>query len=239
MPKKSNAKNDKKVAKVATPAPTRSLRPPPPNRGPVWPENVAYLAEYEFDASVPMDQRRALVPAPLPIREHQRSRHGTRPATAQGKMPVSPLVTIRFIDDPNHPAYPYRGLFAAKKLTSGQHIVNYIGIVYSNQQFSSTSDYVLTLNSNVCVDAEFAGNEARFFNDYRGIPERQGLGPNAEFRDFVDEKGVQRMGVFVRKNHTIPKGAEITVSYGKGFWKERGLLSDMAVGEEGAEEGGG
>jgi len=68
----------------------------------------------------------------------------------------------------------------------------------------------------------------RFINDYRGVAEA----PRAEFRDiFVDignGKVEKRIGVFVlsagksgKRAKGIPKGQEILISYGKGFWGAR------------------
>ncbi|KAJ3570157.1 hypothetical protein NPX13_g5824 [Xylaria arbuscula] len=126
------------------------------------------------------------------------------------------------------------GLFAARQLEPGTLILPYYGIVHSSLPPHSLnhdkSDYDLWLNreANVAVDADKAGNEARFVNDYRGVRER----PNAEFKLCWDARsGQQCMAVFVLpsgKNAStkagtlgIAKGAEILVSYGKGFWSKR------------------
>lgn len=79
------------------------------------------------------------------------------------------------------------------------------------------------------------GNEARFVNDYRGVPGRDGKRQNAEFKEVwwagKDGKGEKGMAVFVlpagkravgrAKTVGIAKGEEILVSYGKGFWDQR------------------
>ena len=99
------------------------------------------------------------------------------------------------------------------------------------------SDYDLSLDreSGLAIDAAEMGNEARFINDYRGVPaagvgeergERRRKGPNAEFRVYWDERGggagERGMGVWVvGGGRGIRKGEEILVSYGKGFWGER------------------
>jgi len=74
------------------------------------------------------------------------------------------------------------------------------------------------------------GNEARFINDYHGVNE---AGPNAVFEEyFVKVKGKggkevwqARMGVWVKPGLEagIAKGEEILLSYGRGYWKARGL----------------
>lgn len=94
----------------------------------------------------------------------------------------------------------------------------------------SSSDYDLWLDrdGHISVDAARMGNEARFVNDYRGVP---GVTrPNAEFCEVWDmRRGEKSMAVFVLpmgkkekgKGGGIVKGQEILVSYGKGFWGKR------------------
>ncbi|KAI1341265.1 hypothetical protein F5Y15DRAFT_29094 [Xylariaceae sp. FL0016] len=146
----------------------------------------------------------------------------------------SPLVKIAPIVTPSHPANGQFGLFAARALAPGSLILPYYGVIHSSQLPRSSahekSDYDLWLDRDAClaVDADKAGNEARFVNDYRGVAER----PNAEFRDCWDMRSQTRsMAVFVlpagkstgRKGGAmgIAKGQEILVSYGKGFWGKR------------------
>lgn len=91
----------------------------------------------------------------------------------------------------------------------------------------ATSNYDLSLDRDLAlaIDANHAGNEARFINDYRGVAER----PNAEFREVWDGRSGERgMGVFVlgegkktKGRKGIKKGQEILVSYGRGFWGAR------------------
>lgn len=93
----------------------------------------------------------------------------------------------------------------------------------------SKSDYDLWLDrdADVAVDASRMGNEARFVNDYRGVPGKERA--NAEFRVAWDERRAERvMGVFVmgvgkkgKGKGGIAKGEEVLVSYGRGFWGER------------------
>ena len=72
------------------------------------------------------------------------------------------------------------------------------------------------LHVSIGVDAAQCGNAARFVNDYRGI----GSAPNAEFRQGKGEGGELRMELWSLKGG-IPKGEEILVSYGKGWWGAR------------------
>lgn len=114
-----------------------------------------------------------------------------------------------------------------------------------------TSDYDLSIDRecDLAVDASRCGNEARFVNDYRGVPAQtvapqsvpgKGKGrskseegkavANAEFKEVWDGRpgrGERCMGVWVlpegksKKGRGIRKGEEILVSYGRGFWGAR------------------
>ena len=66
------------------------------------------------------------------------------------------------------------------------------------------------------VDANTAGNAARFVNDYRGI----GSEPNAEFRLGHGAVGELRMEIWSLKKG-VGKGDEVLVSYGKSWWSAR------------------
>ena len=61
------------------------------------------------------------------------------------------------------------------------------------------------------IDAELAGNEARFVNDFR-ITVRQA---NACFDQHVDERGDLKLVVFYKPDAPIRSGEEILISYGK------------------------
>jgi hypothetical protein len=118
-------------------------------------------------------------------------------------------------------------------------IVPYLGEVHPGTTTETggtgheESDYDLWLDhdADVAVDAAKMGNEARFVNDYRGVPDAQRA--NAEFRAIWDERrGEKGMAVFAlpaskwavgKKGGSvgIAKGQEILVSYGKGFWGKR------------------
>lgn len=97
------------------------------------------------------------------------------------------------------------------------------------------SDYDLSIDrdADLAIDASGCGNEARFVNDFRGIPGKEkggGTKANAEFKEIWDGRpgrGERCMGVWVlpagkaKKNQGIRKGEEILVSYGRGFWGAR------------------
>mmetsp|Transcript_78358 Transcript_78358/g.210808 ORF Transcript_78358/g.210808 Transcript_78358/m.210808 type:complete len:163 (-) Transcript_78358:8-496(-) len=106
-----------------------------------------------------------------------------------------------------------------KDIPPRAYILDYKGLVTASPP--ETSDYVLSFDGVLSIDAEFQGNEARHINDFRGVAQR----PNAEFDNYHDQDGVLHMGVFAL-HQRIARGSEILVSYGKGFWQERGLLRD-------------
>ncbi|KAK3381634.1 hypothetical protein B0H63DRAFT_476249 [Podospora didyma] len=178
----------------------------------------------------------------------------------------SASVRITPITNPSHPANGQFGLFAARNLRPGELILPYLGEIHPGSAADAESDYDLWLDrdGDVAVDAARVGNEARFVNDYRGVPDLQSGGggggvkrkrrPNAEFRVVWDPrlrggKGEKGMGVFVllvgkgRKGAAekggIGKGEEVLVSYGKGFWGGRkGGDGDGEGGEDGDGEVG-
>lgn len=108
------------------------------------------------------------------------------------------------------------------------------------------SDYDLWVDrdADVAVDAARMGNEARFVNDYRGVPGAKRA--NAEFRVVWDARMRERcMAVYVlpagkravgkARVVGIAKGEEVLVSYGRGFWqgrnKEEGKECSAMLGE--------
>lgn len=140
-------------------------------------------------------------------------------------------VNIRTILSSDHPAVGQFGLFASKDLMPGTFILFYVGFVHGDQDTYPDSDYDLSLDRDlgVGIDAAKMGNEARFINDYRGV---NSTGPNAEFKEVWLTVGngnyERRMAVFVlpagksgKRSSGVKKGAEVLVSYGKGFWKGR------------------
>ncbi|KAI8628420.1 hypothetical protein F5Y19DRAFT_137806 [Xylariaceae sp. FL1651] len=190
-----------------------------------WPPSIPYLSQPSFSPHLTKTQHESL-----------RIRPPDLTTTIPSNFPRGPcsVVRITLIDDPSHPANGQAGLFAARHLEPGTLILPYYGIIHSSLppycSVHDKSDYDLWLvkEADVAVDAETAGNEARFVNDYRSVRER----PNAEFRECWDVRSSQRcMAVFVLpagkktfgKADTggIAKGDEILVSYGKGFWSKR------------------
>lgn len=133
-----------------------------------------------------------------------------------------PPVAIQVISDPSHPAHGQYGLFATKKIPPRTLILDYVGEVHCDDR--PASDYDLSLyrtsdHISVGVDAQSAGNEARFVNDYRGVKAK----PNALFQERKTESGELRMSVWSGSD-PIKKGDELLVSYGKAWWRARGDL---------------
>ena len=232
---------------------TRDKSQPRPKN---WPLEIPYLA--------------APLYSPQLTKEHLQSLR-TRPAGAEDLTDVprdlkpgpSTLVRITPISDPRHPAHGQCGLFAARDLKPGELIVPYLGEVHVGSASSdprsphAKSDYDLWLDhaADVAVDAARCGNEARFVNDYRGVPGKERA--NAEFRAVWDPRfgggaGERGMAVFVlpagkkavgkAKTVGIAKGDEILISYGKGFWGRRREESEggeaIETGEIYDDEGG-
>jgi hypothetical protein len=188
-----------------------------------WPSTLPYLLQPSYSPHLTKSQLEAL---------KTRTSDLTDEVPAQLQRGPSAVAKISPITTASHPAYPQAGLFAARNLPARSFILPYYGVIHSSLPPHSaaheSSDYDLWLDreSGVAVDAEKAGNEARFVNDYRGVKER----PNAEFREVWDpRRGERCMAVFVlpagkdaRKGDVgIRKGEEILVSYGKGFWGKR------------------
>lgn len=148
---------------------------------------------------------------------------GNRPVEASASA-VRKTVRWQLIGDDNHPAKGEHGLFAARRLEKGEHIVDYLGLVSLRGNESQTSDYSASFGeeNELALDAEKMGNEARMINDFRNTGKRA----NAVFDQYRDAAGDQKLGVFVGA-HPINKGEEILVSYGKGFWANR--VGDMAA----------
>ncbi|KAG0196710.1 hypothetical protein BGX28_009841 [Mortierella sp. GBA30] len=143
-------------------------------------------------------------------------------------LPSSPEYEIRLITSPpDHPALGSYGLFATKTLFPGQHLLDYISLVVPDEFADPNSDHTLYLSNDLNLDASVHGNHGRFVNDFRGI-RTQEQGPNVGWDLYRDiETGQIRMGCKVLKR--IKKGEEILCTYGKAYWKSRGVV---VTGEE-------
>ncbi|KAL1527302.1 hypothetical protein AB1Y20_015974 [Prymnesium parvum] len=171
--------------------------------GGAWPAATAYTNNYAWADDVSEAERLAHQPAGA-------RRRAERPCKR---------VRPRRIDDEAHPAHGQYGLFAARDLPPGKRVLDYVGIVCLGANEDRTSDYVCDFgeHSQFALDANKAGNEARFINDYRNTGRRA----NVEFRLRRDSCGELRQGVFVCDKAGIRAGEELLISYGKSFWKSR------------------
>ncbi|KAG0281322.1 hypothetical protein BGZ95_004959 [Linnemannia exigua] len=139
-----------------------------------------------------------------------------------------PPYEIRLITGPpTHPVLGSYGLFATKLLRPGIHLLDYISLVVPDEYADPDSDHTLYLSNDLNLDASIHGNHGRFVNDFRGI-RTQAQGPNVGWDLYRDtETGQVRMGCKVLK--MIRRGEEIVCTYGKAYWKSRGVV---ATGEE-------
>lgn len=175
---------------------------------PAWPPAVRYLDALDYSRLVDPDgaSARAYRPSGRAPVLHSRAQQKKR-------------VKVRVVTDEGHPARGQRGLYANKKFSPRERIIDYHGVVTRSEDADETSDYCLAFGerNELAVDANEAGNEARFANDFRNTGKAQ----NAKFDAYRDEKGDYKLAVFAGPTKAIAKGEEILISYGKRFWASR------------------
>eukprot|EP00730_Choanoeca_flexa_P002396 TRINITY_DN11033_c0_g2_i4.p1 TRINITY_DN11033_c0_g2~~TRINITY_DN11033_c0_g2_i4.p1 ORF type:complete len:181 (+),score=11.50 TRINITY_DN11033_c0_g2_i4:361-903(+) len=173
-----------------------------------WPSSsrTKYLRKCEFNKSA----LQFIAGKPVPL---------ARIPPGEFKPVVPGHVAIKRITDPAHPAHGQHGLYAAANLKEKDWVVDYKGVVTLDEECSQTSDYSLSLCHGLSIDAEKAGNEGRFVNDYRGVP--GAAKPNVEFRVEMLPNNLPQMRLYVKPKTAIKKGSELLISYGKGFWQAR------------------
>lgn len=154
----------------------------------------------------------------------------TTPQQLQQQRP--PPYEIRLITGPpKHPVLGSYGLFATKNLRPGTHLLDYISLVVPDEHADPDSDHTLYLSNDLNLDASAHGNHGRFVNDFRGI-RTQAQGPNVGWDLYRDvETGQVRMGCKVLK--FIRRGEEIVCTYGKAYWKSRGIPVEGEEWEDG------
>lgn len=212
MPPKASAKGKSAPTLKPHATTTKAKAGPPKN----WPPHLTYLTSPVYSPKLPAEVKLSL-----------------NPQNAKEFHPAHPSLAIKPISTPGHPAQGQSGLFALKKIPANTHLLDYIGHITIPPETSQTSDYSLSLDryQSVSIDAEKMGNEARFVNDFRGVPNVKG--PNAQFVD-VERGREKRIGI--KSLREIGKGEELLVSYGKGFWTERAKEWGAGEGEEEWEE---
>lgn len=202
-----------------------------------WTPEITYLTQPFYSRLLDNITLHHLRPKPI-IKGHNDTSHPSGPC---------PSVKIKKITDMGHPAFAQCGLFANQNLQPGQWVLDYLGYVHPAAETDPDSDYDLSLDrelqGGVGIDARRMGNEARFINDYRGIPERMKRidgtgkrgkpGPNVLFSERVGERTGERRLCIVVGKEKIKKGEELCLSYGKGFWQARGIGFSTIPPEEG------
>lgn len=196
-----------------------------------WASDIIYLTQPFYSRLLDCSTLQQLCPKPL-VRGHLDTAHPSGPCRS---------VRIKKITAQDHPAFGQCGLFANQALQPGQWVLDYLGYVHPASEADQDSDYDLSLDrelqGGVGIDARRMGNEARFVNDYRGVPGRvryahvrsgkqrtATAGPNVVFSErIVQGTGERRLCIVVGKEK-VKKGEELCVSYGKGFWRERGVV---------------
>ncbi len=192
-----------------------SMPPKPDSKSPPrWPPHLTYLPEPRYHSSVSKEVHAIVCPSHT---------ERAQPPLAPQKHPVA----IQFISDPSHPAHGQFGLFATKKIPPRTLVLDYVGEIHCDDR--PDSDYDLSLHRtvdhvSVGVDAQHAGNEARFINDFRSVKSK----PNAFFQERRTERGELRMSVWTG-SEAIKKGEALLVSYGKYWWRARGITGDEGL----------
>ncbi|KAF9190392.1 hypothetical protein BGZ51_008685 [Haplosporangium sp. Z 767] len=143
-----------------------------------------------------------------------------------------PPYEIRLINGPpTHPVLGSYGLFATTTLRPGLHLLDYISLVVPDAYADPESDHTLYLSNDLNLDASVHGNHGRFVNDFRRI-RTQEQGPNVSWDLYRDaETGQIRMGCKVLKR--IRPDEEILCTYGKAYWKSRGIMVKGKEWEDG------
>ncbi|KAG0025600.1 hypothetical protein BGZ81_007029 [Podila clonocystis] len=171
--------------------------------------------EQEYD-EIPLGDA---IPGLLPFNSSSSSSDPPSPPSSS-----TPQYEIRLITSPpNHPVLGSYGLFSCTTLRPGTHLLDYISLVAPDAAADPDSDHTLYLHSDLNLDASLQGNHGRFVNDFRGIRSQE-QGPNVAWDLYRDTKtGQVRMGCKVLKR--IRPGEEILCTYGKAYWKSRGVAA--------------
>ena len=136
--------------------------------------------------------------------------------------PPRPTDTVRidFITRADHPCVGQRGLFAAVPLCRGATLLRYTGVFKrrSARDENQNSDYRYALKNlagcdiDIDIDAEHAGNESRFINDYRGTGAAR---PNVQF---TESRVAGNLEVWVEVTQAIDVNEEILITYGSNYF---------------------
>ena len=111
------------------------------------------------------------------------------------------------------------GLFATRRFKKGEWITPYYGFV-SKQPPQDTKYSIYLPQRHAYLDAPDSWNcAARFANDAEGSSKLKKEN-NVTFASLYSKNGDER-GIWLKAIRDVPKGAEILVSYGSGYWRSR------------------
>ena len=184
---KKHQKILKRPGRISPPTKMTTYTRPPTT----WPTNMPFLSTVHVGNSVSPSQYDLFHPQNVPDPDAAY----TIPSQCAFSPTSNPLITISPITSPSHPACGQSGLFAAKLLPPGTHILDYTGLLHSCPIAScAKSDYDLAFldrDASLAIDGAGMGNEARFINDYHGVAPS----PNAVFEEyFVKVKEIKGKG---------------------------------------------
>jgi SET domain-containing protein len=121
-------------------------------------------------------------------------------------------VAIHVVTDQNHPCVGQKGLYAAAALVKGQPVIRYVGVVKRRVAGETGNDYLFGMAGlEVDIDAQLAGNESRYVNDFRGV----GDAKNVQLAERQAVGG--EMEVWFEALRDIAAGEELLTSYGDNF----------------------
>ena len=136
------------------------------------------------------------------------------------------------------------GLFMLEEARAGDRVARYTGDdLTADEAAASESAYLFRVNKNLFLDAQDPQHEnGRYIND-GAIAGRE---VNAKFgaaRYAAVCKKTGRRYISVRATKTIPAGAEVLASYGRGYWGKNGFdregnLHQVSTDEKRAPEAG-
>jgi hypothetical protein len=119
-------------------------------------------------------------------------------------------VLIQKIEDKNHILYGEYGLFATEKINKFDVLGEYTGLITELGGKYVASFHGIDKLGVFGVDAEKAGNELRFINDYLNI----GPKPNTILKNTIIDR---RPKIFVVATEDIEIGEEILMDYGDEY----------------------
>lgn len=205
---------------------------PPAN----WPHKTIYLTRPKLTSKFPSSL--------LPFFHTSGGKFAPKPTAHPGH------IQIKTVSDPSHPAYGQCGLVAKKKISPGELIIPYLGVIHATFVRAEDTESTPEIEQLIQLDAEHCDSDydlclvrisasdprnpfpglhvsigvdaAKAGNAARFINDYRGVGttPNAEFRVGTGEAGELRMEVWSLKSG-VNKGDELLVSYGKGWWNAR------------------